>query len=90
MFSCYSAINLPVEFCVAFSGGTGNNKEQTLQSTEEDYFPSFLLLIGMSLEGQCCLKDFAVIIITPLCVSVSNTASSGARGESASVRTYSC
>lgn len=65
MFSCYSAINLPVEFCVAFSGGTGNNKEQTLQSTEEDYFPSFLLLIGMPLEGQCCLKDFAVIIKSP-------------------------
>lgn len=44
LLSCYSTISLAVEFSVSFSKGTGNNKEQTLQSAEEDYYPSFLLL----------------------------------------------
>lgn len=34
----------------------GNNKEQTFQSAEEDYYPSFHFLIGMPLEGQCGLR----------------------------------
>lgn len=45
-----------MEFSLSFSRGTGNNKEQTLQSAEEDYYPSFHFLIGMLVEGQCCLR----------------------------------
>lgn len=91
LFSCYSAISLAGEFSVSFYKATGNNKEQTLQSIEEDYYPSFHFLIGMPVEGQWCLRHRSYDN-DPVCVclSVSNTANSGARGESASVRTYSC
>lgn len=87
LFSCHSAISLVVEFSVSSSKRTGNNKEQTLQSAEEVYYPSFHLLIGMPLEGQCGLRHWSYDNES---VCVSETANSGARGESASVRTYSC
>lgn len=57
LLSCYSAISLAEEFWVSFCRGTGNNKEQTPQSTEEGYYPSFHFLIGMPVEGQWCLRN---------------------------------
>lgn len=89
LLSCYSAISLAVEFSVSFCRGTGNNEDQTLQSTEEDSL-SLIPLLNRNACGRSVLfQVIAVVIMTPS-VCVSYAASSGARGESASVRTYSC
>ena len=89
LLSCYSAISLAAEFSISFCRGTGNNEDQTLQSTEEDSL-SLIPPLNRNACGRSVLfQVIAVVIMTPS-VSVSYAASSGARGESASVRTYSC